>query len=106
MNPTGTFSLVDVASGKFGPARTPGTSSELQTPFATLHLDESAIDGPPGQRVTLTVVVSFKPRAADRSYVVQVRATGGGHQQGFEKQGRLRVTREKNSDEDQEEHER
>jgi hypothetical protein len=63
-----------------------------QTPFATLDLEESAVDGPPGLRVTLTLDVSFKPHAAGRSYVVEVLATDEvGHEQGFEPKGQLTV---------------
>lgn len=89
---TNTFSLFNEATGDFGPGFLPGSPNRLQTPFATLYLAESAVDGPPGLQVTLTLVVSFKPRAAGRTYDVEVLATDdAGNQQGFTLKGELSV---------------
>ncbi len=87
-----TFSLFNERTGVFGPGLPAGSSHRLQPQFATLYLQESAVAGPPGQRVTLTLLVSFKRRAAGRTYDVEVLATGdSGDQQGFEPKGQLTV---------------
>jgi hypothetical protein len=89
---TNSFSLFNEAAGKFGHGFPPGTPQRLETPFATLDLGESAVDGPPGLRVTLTLDVSFKPHAAGRTYAVEVLATDqSGNEQGFEPKGQVTV---------------
>jgi hypothetical protein len=68
----GTFALVDTkvkgkGNGKLGHAFSPGRNNRLATEFATIYLKSTAVDGPPGDDVTLTIDVSFKPRAAGAS---------------------------------------
>jgi CSLREA domain-containing protein len=91
----GTLSLVDTKTGAVGPAFAPGMANRLETAAAVLYLSESAVDGPPGSRVSLTVDVSFKPLAAGqdgRTYQIEVMATDdAGTQQGFTPAGSLIV---------------
>jgi hypothetical protein len=90
----GTLSLVDPKSGQVGSAHAPGSANRLQTEAATVHLVDSAVDGPPEPRVTLTLALSFKPQAAGRTYTVEVLATDdSGVQQGFDPAGTLTVER-------------
>jgi hypothetical protein len=91
----GTFSLVNPRTGKAGGSASPGRPGRLSAEVATLHLAGSAVDGPPGSRVTLTLDVSFKPRAAQRDarhYDVEVLAIDdAGTHQGFARAGTLSV---------------
>ena len=90
--PSNTVSLYDDRKGEIGPAFALGSAKRLETPFATLDLAVSALDGPSGPQVTLTLVVTFKPRAAGRAYGVDVRATGdAGEEQGFDTKAQLSV---------------
>jgi hypothetical protein len=83
----GTFSLVNPKNGAVGPAFEPGMPNRLETEAAVLYLSGSAVDGPPGSRVGLTLDVSFKPQAAGqdgRTYQIDVLAIDdAGQQQGF-----------------------
>jgi hypothetical protein len=92
--PTGTLSVLNPATGAPGPAWLPSSRRPLQTSFATLHVGESVVDGPPGALVTLTLGVSFKPRAAGQTYAVDVVATDDlGREDAFTDLGVLTVTR-------------
>ena len=71
-----TFQLVDPKTGKPGPVGKPGDPSPLQTEAATLHLAETSVLGPPGTpSVTLTLNLSFKPRAAGRTFQLEAAAS-------------------------------
>jgi hypothetical protein len=88
----GTFSLVHPQTGTLGPAFAPGSPNRLETDAAVLHLASSFVDGPPGSQVGLTLDVSFKPRAAGRTYQVEVLAVdSAGQQQDFIVAGLLTI---------------
>ncbi len=70
----GTFSLVNPADYSIEPEYAPRSPNELTTDAAIVHLAASSVDGPPGQTVKLTLDVSFKPRAAGRTFDVLVMA--------------------------------
>src|SRR5262249_21423818 len=88
----GTFGLVDPTTGRVGPAFAPGSRNRLETNAATVHLATSAVNGPPGRTVMLSVDLSFKPQAAGARYGVDVLAVDhAGTQQGFATAGTLLV---------------
>ncbi len=91
----GTFSVVDPKNGNPGPAFAPGRPTRLETEAATLYLAGSAVDGPPGPRVELTLDLSFKPSAAGRdgrTYQIEVLAIDdAGEEQGFTPAGVLTI---------------
>jgi Ca2+-binding RTX toxin-like protein len=92
---TNTIALFKVPPGKFGRGRTPGSKARLQTRWATLFLSEARVvgAGPEGPSVTLTLPVSFKPKAAGDAYRIEVAATDDfGNAQGFAQTGTLVVT--------------
>jgi hypothetical protein len=92
--PSNTFSVLNSASGNFGQGVAPGSPQRFETNAATLYLEDSAVQGsgPTGPSVKLTYSVSFKPKAAGRTYRVEVFATDDfGNQQGFDQVGTLRV---------------
>jgi predicted outer membrane repeat protein len=89
----GLFRIVNPKNGNGGPAFAPGSPNRLESESATVYLAETAVDGPPGQRVTLTLTLSFKPHAAGHSYDVLVAATDDtGEVQGFHRAGGLAVS--------------
>jgi hypothetical protein len=91
---TNDLSISRGAAGHFGPAVTLPSHIRWPTPFATLHLGESAVEGsgPTGPTVTVTFSVSFTLRAAGRTYLVEVQATDDtGHVQSFEPAGTVTV---------------
>ena len=88
------FSVFNPASGKFGRPAAPGRPQQFESSWATLHLDDSSVLGPPGPSVTLNLRVSFKPRSAGRVYRVEAFATDDdGHEQGFDPVGTVTVRR-------------
>jgi hypothetical protein len=89
----GLFRLVNPKNGNAGPAFAPESPNRLESEFATVYLAETAVDGPLGPKVTLTLTLRFKPHAAGRSYDVLVAATDdGGEVQGFHRAGGLAVS--------------
>ena len=89
-----TFSIFNPASGKFGRPAAPGRPQRLESSWATLHLDESSVVGPPGKDVTLNLRISFKPRSAGHVFQVEAFATDdNGNQQGFDPVGTVTVRR-------------
>jgi hypothetical protein len=86
------FSLLGPTAG--GAARTAeaGSPARFESSAAALHLQESSGGGPPGQTVTIDYSLSFKPRAAGRTFSVETFATDdAGNQQGFESVGTITV---------------
>jgi uncharacterized delta-60 repeat protein len=91
---TNSFSLFNELSGQFSRSLPAGSAASLQTSDAVLDLAETRVvgSGPTGQTVTLKLALSFKPRAAGRTFVVEVRATDDhGGQDEFTKAGTLSV---------------
>jgi uncharacterized repeat protein (TIGR01451 family)/CSLREA domain-containing protein len=89
----GVFSVVDPRNGRAGPSFAPGSPSRLESTFSIVYLEGSSVDGPPGPSVTVTLMLSFKPHAAGRTYDVLVGATDdGGEVQGFHRAGAVTVT--------------
>ena len=91
-----TFTLFNEESGQLRHGVEPGSPRLLQTPEATLHMaDTSAVgSGPIGPSVTLNLSLSFKPRAAGHTYIVEVSASDDrGNQSGFAQAGTLTITR-------------
>jgi Tol biopolymer transport system component len=79
-----TLALLNSAGRRVGPAFSPGRRALLESSNAKVHLHDSSVQGsgPTGPSVTLTLDVSFKHRAAGRSYLVEVLATdSAGHEQ-------------------------
>jgi hypothetical protein len=92
----GTFSLVHEKNGKEGHRFAPGSHHRLETNAATVYLEASAAHGPPGLTVGLTLELSVKPKAAGRSYVVEVLASDdAGADTGFVEAGTLTVLSDK-----------
>jgi Tol biopolymer transport system component len=91
----GTLGLLNAAGHRVGPAFPPGHRGQLESSGATLYLRDSRVEGsgPTGPSVTLTLEVSFKPRAAGRTYVVEVLAVDDAGQEQIEPAGTLTVTR-------------
>ena len=75
--PSNTFSLLNEATGKRGPAFPAGSPNRLQTSRATLYLADTSVvaSGPTSTTVTLNLALDFKPQAAGRTFVVEVGAT-------------------------------
>jgi hypothetical protein len=91
---SGTFSVFNTATGEFGPAFTPGRPNRLETRWATLYLDESAVigSGPAGRVVTMRFDMSVKPPGAGRTYTIYLLSTDDfGNVQGWEPAGTLTV---------------
>jgi hypothetical protein len=89
-----TFGLYDEGTRKVVPAFEPGTSGRLSTPAVALILAETSISpgGPAAPDVTLNLALEFKPRAAGRTYIVEVAATDDlGNQEDFSQAGTLIV---------------
>jgi hypothetical protein len=89
-----TFAVYNADTNDFGPPLTPGTEGTVETPFATLYLNDSTVQGsgPTGRSVQLNYDVSFKPAAANHSYRVMMMATDDdGVQEGWEPAGMLTV---------------
>jgi Tol biopolymer transport system component len=89
-----TLALLNSEGRQVGPAFSPGRRGALESSNAKVHLHDSSVQGsgPTGPSVTLTLDVSFKHRAAGRSYLVEVLATdSAGHEQ-IEAAGTLAVT--------------
>jgi uncharacterized repeat protein (TIGR01451 family)/CSLREA domain-containing protein len=88
----GVFAVVDPRTGREGPAFAPGRPGRLETEDATLDLAQTAVEGPPGQRVTLSFPLAFKPHAAGHVFDVLVAATDdAGETQGFHRAGSVAV---------------
>jgi hypothetical protein len=90
-----TFRTFHEAAGKFLRGEAAGSRRRLETPLAVVHLAESAVlgSGPTGPSVALRLSLSFKPRAAGRTFLVEVAATGDlGQQDAFAPAGFLTVT--------------
>ncbi len=89
------FSLYDEKAGKFRHAAAAGSGKHLHTPFVTLDLSRSSVatSGPTGPRVTLDLGLRLKPRAAGRTFAVEVAATDkNGNDTGFLPAGSLVVS--------------
>ena len=67
----------DDDADELGPGFLLGSPHRLETSHATVYLEQSSIvaAGPTSPTVTLNLTISFKPRAAGRTYVVEVGAT-------------------------------
>jgi len=79
-----TLALLNSEGRRVGPAFSPGRRGSLESSNAKVHLHDSSVQGSgaTGPSVTLTLDVSFKHRAAGRSYLVEVLATdSAGHEQ-------------------------
>ncbi len=90
-----TFSLFDEAKGEFGEGAAPGSDLLLESPQATLYLDETSVvgSGPTGPTVTLNLSLSFNPLAAGRTFLVEVTASDDlGNEDDFSLAGTLTVT--------------
>ena len=86
----GTFSLVHEKNGREGHRFAPGSHHRLETNAATVYLEASAVHGPPGVTVGITLELSVKPKAAGRSFVVEVLASDdAGTDTGFVEAGTL-----------------
>jgi hypothetical protein len=84
----GFFRLVNSKNANAGPAFAPGSPNRLESELATVYLAETAVDGPPGPKVSLTLTLSFKPHAAGRVFDILVAATDdAGEVQGFHRAG-------------------
>jgi photosystem II stability/assembly factor-like uncharacterized protein len=89
-----TFSLIDPERGTSGPSFRSGAPNRLETSSATVYLSNTKIqpNTPDTSSVTLTLTVSFKPRAEGRIYNVEVFATNVlGQIQGPDLVGTLQV---------------
>ena len=89
-----TFSLFNESTRRFGPAFEAGSNSHLATSAAKLILANTSVipGGPTAPNVTLNLAISFKPRAAGRTYVVEVAATDDlSNQEDFKQAGTLTV---------------
>ena len=94
--PENTFTLFDPAKGKFTHSGAARSHKHLETPEAVLYLDESDSvgSGPTGRSVTINYSLSFKPKAAGRTYSVEAFATDDfGNEQGFDEVGALTVSK-------------
>jgi len=91
----GTLRLLNEAGHEVGPAFRPGHKGPLETSAATLYLRDSRVQGsgPTGPSVILTLDLSFKPRAAGRTYLVEVLATDDAGTEQIESAGTLTVAR-------------
>jgi hypothetical protein len=100
--PSRTFSLLNPATGQFGPAYTGASGpahagsgpNVLTNGAATLYLSDSGFvtDGPTSPTVTLVLSLGFAPRAIG-NYVVEVLATThDGRYTDFERAGTLTIT--------------
>jgi hypothetical protein len=71
------LALYDDETGRFGPAKAPGSAAVLSSRTAKVYLSGTSVttDGPTDPGVVMTLDVSFKRRAADRTYVVEVKAS-------------------------------
>lgn len=90
-----TLSLLNEATGRFGPSAAAGSSQKLQARDAVLDLSESSVlaSGPTSPTVTLNLALSFKPRLAGATLVVEAAATDDeGNDSGFVEVGTLTVT--------------
>jgi photosystem II stability/assembly factor-like uncharacterized protein len=93
---TGKFNLFDPKTGNSSPAFAPGRPNRLETSAATLYLDQTRVtpNVPDLSSVTLTLGLSFKPKAGGRTYQVEVLAKDLlGHNQGPEFAGSLDVSK-------------
>ncbi|HJQ99463.1 MAG TPA: hypothetical protein VJ826_14205 [Candidatus Polarisedimenticolaceae bacterium] len=89
-----TLSLVNDVTGRLGKAFAPGSPNRLETDEATLYLRDAAVQGsgPTGPSVTLTLPLSFKPRASGHTFVVEVAASDDlGHHDDFVEAGTVTV---------------
>lgn len=91
---TNSFSILDADTGQFGIRVTPGQPGVLENRYATLYVDQSAVQGsgPTGHTVTLWLTVSFKRPAGGDLHKIQLRATDdSGNVQGWQTVGSVRV---------------
>jgi hypothetical protein len=98
-----TVSLVDGANGRPGRGFVPGSHNRLETEEATLFLSDATVrgSGPTGPSVTLSLPLTFKPRAAGHTFVVEVAASDDlGHQDDFIQAGTVTVAANPNDDRD------
>jgi hypothetical protein len=94
--PENTFTLFDPENGKFTHSGVAGSRKHFETPEAVFYLDDSGSvgSGPSGQSVTINYSLSFKPKAAGRTYNVEAFVTDDlGNEQGFDEVGALTVTK-------------
>ena len=92
------FSLFKEGPDKFGQDFVPGSPVVLETPEATLHVKEISVQGsgPAGPSVALNLALSFKPKAAGRTFSVEVAASDDqGNQSVFQEAGLLTVAPKK-----------
>lgn len=90
---SGTFSLFNENSGKFGPAKSPG-KGKLSSKFASVDLSASAIQGagPLASSVALSFRITFKKHAGGRTFRVEAAASDDlGHDQPFMPAGTIVV---------------
>jgi CSLREA domain-containing protein len=72
--------------GERGQAFSPGSPNRLENEWASLDLAGALVQGsgPTGRSVTLTLPLTFKSRAAGRTFTIEVAASDDlGHQDGF-----------------------
>jgi hypothetical protein len=90
-----TFSLFNPANGKFGAPALPGSKKRFETSAVTLLLENTEVigSGPTGRSVLLSLKLSFKPQARDRTFQVQTLVTddSGGDPQGYDTVGTISV---------------
>jgi hypothetical protein len=92
--PTNTFSLYNPNNGSYGTPVTPGTVERFDSNAATMYVEHSSVQGsgPTGPSVVLTYSLSFKPRAAGRTFRVEAFAIDDfGNQQGFDVVGTVSI---------------
>lgn len=90
----GTFSLFNTSSGKFGPAKTPGSHGVLSDGNIKLQLDSSSVRaaGAGSPTVFLLFDLIFQPSLAGRVLQIEVAASDDlGHQDSFAKAGLVTV---------------
>ncbi len=91
-----TFSLWNPDSNSFGPQFEPGRNNVLETNMAKFYLDEAQVNGtgPLGPSVTFTLVISFKPQVAGRTWnALFFVSDDNGNLQGYEPKGQVTVTK-------------
>jgi hypothetical protein len=91
---TNRFAVFNSAAGKFGPSFEPGRPNRLESSTATLLLNETYVvpGGPDAPDVTLNLALVFKPKAAGRTYAIEVAASDDiGNQEDFAPAGTLVV---------------
>jgi len=90
------FATFDPGTGKITRLGVAGGKKHFETPEAVFYLEDSgiALSDPAGKSVTIKYSLSFKPKAAGRTYSVEAFATDNyGNQKGFDELGALTVTK-------------